>query len=77
MYQRFVIWISQILILTIFSVFFGGRFGWKTENAGLQSHKNNELINKTYQFEENCAKIKDLRLPHCKTYKKGRYDVIE
>ena len=33
--------------------------------------QSNELKNITYQFEENCAKIEDVRVPHWKTYKKA------
>ena len=33
--------------------------------------QSNELKNITYQFEENYAKIEDVRVPHWKTYKKA------
>ena len=33
--------------------------------------QSNEVKNKTYQFEENCTKIEDVRVPHLNTYKKA------
>ena len=72
MYQCFVFQFSQIFVLTGFPF-----FRWPYWIEDITKIQSNGLKNKTYQFEDNCAKVEYVRMPHWKTYKKSRYDVIE
>ena len=57
----------------VFSVFSAAILDRRYEPKTLVCNpiQSNELKNITYQFEENCAKIEDVRVPHWKTYKKA------
>ena len=68
--QRFVFRFLQIFVLTVFPFFSTAILDKRFKPITLVCNpiQSNELNNKMYQFEESCAKIEDVRVPHWKTY---------
>ena len=64
--QCFVFRFLQILVLTVFPFFSAAILDRRYEPNTLVCNpiQSNELKNITYQFEENYAKIEDVRVPH-------------